>query len=84
MCKLMATIGFQLDANIKNRSRMEAYFHRMERWSNLPALESRLRFMLKVCSAPVKGRVELLFSPGCWAGHGETGSLPDVSTTSLC
>lgn len=46
----MATIGRQLDASRKNADRMGAYFLRMERWSNWNALESRLRFMLKVSS----------------------------------
>ena len=49
VCKLMSTIGFQLDANPKNSQKMSAYFLRMDRWSNNTDLESRLRFMLKVC-----------------------------------
>ena len=51
VCKLMATIGYQLDGSDKKnyQTLMTGYFLRMERWSNNKELESRLRFMLKVC-----------------------------------
>lgn len=47
MCKLMATIGLQLDSSPKAQEKMQAYFVRIERWSTNTQLESRLRFMLK-------------------------------------
>lgn len=48
VCKLMATIGRQLDANKKSNQLMKGYFARMLRWSQITDLESRLRFMLRV------------------------------------
>lgn len=48
VCKLMATIGRQLDANKKSNQLMKGYFARMYRWSQIKDLESRLRFMLRV------------------------------------
>lgn len=71
VCKLFATIGFQLDANLKNKTSMDGYFARMVRWSNLQALESRLRFMLKVRRDPgaLESRLRFMLKEGGGGGN---------------
>ncbi len=49
LVKLLVTIGAPLDANPKNKDRMEAYFSRLGRLSAHPKLESRHKFMVQVC-----------------------------------
>lgn len=53
LCKLLATIGGLLDAS-KGQERMEAYFLRLNRLKDVPALEARHRFMIQVgcCARP--------------------------------
>jgi hypothetical protein len=49
LCKLLTTIGLQLDT-VKARAHMDVYFKRIREMSVNPKLESRHRFMLRVCS----------------------------------
>jgi translation initiation factor 4G len=46
LCKLLATIGGQLDQG-KGQERMDAYFLRLNRLKDVPALEARHRFMIQ-------------------------------------
>ncbi|XP_024043629.1 eukaryotic translation initiation factor 4G [Citrus clementina] len=46
LCKLMSTIGEMID-HPKAKEHMDAYFDRMEKFSNNMKLSSRVRFMLK-------------------------------------
>lgn len=48
MCKLLSTIGAQLDASAKSKDRMIAYFSRLARLAENSKLESRHKFMVKV------------------------------------
>jgi translation initiation factor 4G len=48
LCKLLTTIGAQLDASPKGYEKMGAYFYRLERLATSPKLESRHRFMIQV------------------------------------
>lgn len=48
LCKLLTTVGQQIDANPKATPRMDAYFGRITRMSVNKNLEARLRFMLQV------------------------------------
>lgn len=50
LCKLLKTIGYQLDTSEKSKSMMDMYFHRIGRMSDDKDLNSRMRFMLMVCS----------------------------------
>lgn len=49
LCKLLKTIGYQLDTSEKSKSMMDMYFHRIGRMSEDKDLNSRMRFMLMVC-----------------------------------
>ncbi|KAG7128242.1 Eukaryotic translation initiation factor 4 gamma like protein [Verticillium longisporum] len=46
LCKLLRTIGANLDASPKGKSIMDAYFDRIQNVVNMPDLPSRLKFML--------------------------------------
>ncbi|ROT42794.1 hypothetical protein SODALDRAFT_319397 [Sodiomyces alkalinus F11] len=46
LCKLLRTIGANLDASPKAKSAMDAYFDRIQNMMNLPDLASRHKFML--------------------------------------
>lgn len=46
LCKLLRTIGGNLDAAEKGRPMMDAYFQRIQSMIDLPGLPSRLQFML--------------------------------------
>ncbi|KAI9167359.1 LOW QUALITY PROTEIN: Eukaryotic translation initiation factor 4 gamma [Paramyrothecium foliicola] len=46
LCKLLRTIGANLDATEKGRPMMDAYFQRIQTMADLPELQSRMRFML--------------------------------------
>ncbi|RBR01603.1 hypothetical protein VDGD_06653 [Verticillium dahliae] len=46
LCKLLRTIGANLDASPKGKSFMDAYFDRIQNVINMPDLPSRLKFML--------------------------------------
>ncbi|KAH8154319.1 uncharacterized protein LAJ45_02087 [Morchella importuna] len=46
LCKLLKTIGFQLDASEKSKGMMDMYFTRIGRMSEDKELNSRMRFML--------------------------------------
>lgn len=46
LCKLLRTIGGNLDATEKSKSMMDAYFGRIQSMIDLPGLPSRLQFML--------------------------------------
>lgn len=48
LCKLLKTIGYQLDTSEKSKSMMDMYFHRISRMSDDKDLNSRMRFMLMV------------------------------------
>lgn len=48
LCKLLKTIGYQLDTSEKSKSMMDMYFHRIGRMSEDKDLNSRMRFMLMV------------------------------------
>lgn len=48
LCKLLKTIGFQLDASEKSKGMMDMYFTRIGRMSEDKELNSRMRFMLMV------------------------------------
>jgi translation initiation factor 4G len=48
LCKLLKTIGFQLDASDKSKGMMDMYFARIGRMSEDKELNSRMRFMLMV------------------------------------
>jgi hypothetical protein len=48
LCKLLTTVGQQIDANVKSVPKMDAYFGRITRMSVNKNLEARLRFMLQV------------------------------------
>lgn len=46
LCKLLRTIGANLDTTEKGRPAMDAYFQRMLQMAELPELQSRMKFML--------------------------------------
>lgn len=46
LCKLLRTIGANLDAPDKGKQMMDAYFQRIQTMIELPELPSRLKFML--------------------------------------
>jgi translation initiation factor 4G len=46
LCKLLRTIGGNLDATEKGKAMMDAYFQRIQGMIDLPGLPSRLQFML--------------------------------------
>ncbi|KJZ76029.1 hypothetical protein HIM_04485 [Hirsutella minnesotensis 3608] len=46
LCKLLRTIGANLDQTEKGRPMMDAYFQRIQTMADLPDLQSRMRFML--------------------------------------
>ncbi|KAI1823081.1 hypothetical protein F4861DRAFT_540383 [Xylaria intraflava] len=46
LCKLLRTIGGNLDAGDKGKPMMDAYFQRIQSMIDLPGLPSRLQFML--------------------------------------
>ncbi|RDA93333.1 hypothetical protein CP533_0307 [Ophiocordyceps camponoti-saundersi (nom. inval.)] len=46
LCKLLRTIGANLDQTEKGRPAMDAYFQRIQGIADLPELQSRMRFML--------------------------------------
>ncbi|GAW21772.1 hypothetical protein ANO14919_112970 [Xylariales sp. No.14919] len=46
LCKLLRTIGGNLDASEKGKAMMDAYFQRIQNMIDLPGLPSRLQFML--------------------------------------
>ncbi|XP_038050694.1 LOW QUALITY PROTEIN: eukaryotic translation initiation factor 4 gamma 2-like, partial [Patiria miniata] len=48
LCKIMNTVGRRLDHD-KARSWMDQYFERMSRFSDMPELPARIRFMLQDC-----------------------------------
>lgn len=48
LCKLLKTIGYQLDRSEKSRGMMDMYFQRIGRLSEEKDLNSRMRFMLMV------------------------------------
>lgn len=48
LCKLLKTIGLQLDTSEKSKAMMDMYFHRIGRMSEDKDLNSRMRFMLMV------------------------------------
>eukprot|EP00884_Botryococcus_braunii_P007326 jgi/Botrbrau1/16595/Bobra.0068s0025.1 len=47
LCKLLTTVGKQIDSNPKSGQAMDAYFFRIQRMSTNKGLEARLRFMLQ-------------------------------------
>ena len=46
LCKLLRTIGANLDETEKGRPMMDAYFQRIQTMMDLPELQSRMKFML--------------------------------------
>ncbi|QYS99489.1 MIF4G domain-containing protein [Trichoderma simmonsii] len=46
LCKLLRTIGANLDETDKGRPMMDIYFQRIQGMADLPELQSRMRFML--------------------------------------
>ncbi|RDA87486.1 hypothetical protein CP532_1632 [Ophiocordyceps camponoti-leonardi (nom. inval.)] len=46
LCKLLRTIGANLDQTEKGRPAMDAYFQRIQAVAELPELQSRMKFML--------------------------------------
>lgn len=46
LCKLLRTIGANLDQTEKGRPMMDAYFQRIQNMAELPELQSRMQFML--------------------------------------
>ncbi|PHH86324.1 hypothetical protein CDD83_10416 [Cordyceps sp. RAO-2017] len=46
LCKLLRTIGANLDHTEKGRPMMDAYFQRIQTMAELPELQSRMKFML--------------------------------------
>ncbi|PHH68941.1 hypothetical protein CDD82_170 [Ophiocordyceps australis] len=46
LCKLLRTIGHNLDQTEKGRPMMDAYFQRIQNMMELPELQSRMKFML--------------------------------------
>ncbi|PTB75370.1 ARM repeat-containing protein, partial [Trichoderma longibrachiatum ATCC 18648] len=46
LCKLLRTIGANLDETDKGRPLMDIYFQRIQGMADLPELQSRMRFML--------------------------------------
>lgn len=46
LCKLLRTIGANLDNTEKGRPMMDAYFQRIQTMMDLPELQSRMKFML--------------------------------------
>ncbi|XP_002967145.2 eukaryotic translation initiation factor [Selaginella moellendorffii] len=47
LCQLFATVGKQVEENLKSRSSLDEYFRRMKELGNNKNLPSRLRFMVR-------------------------------------
>jgi translation initiation factor 4G len=62
LCKLLTTVGSLLDTP-KARAHLDVYFSRMRELTKNKNVNSRMVFMLQVCSYPLRRRCTLIDSP---------------------